>query len=333
MANLPPPNNDPNVLEDEHAPVPEHAPIAPNPAPIQPNDYLADDDEDPKEEPKEEEEPIPKQAPDDDYDEEEIEAEVGKEEEEEEEVGGPSIAAPELPFPVGRLFSVIVDSVAVNHDEIGGLSIRTENLEQALQKLTMKMRKVEINKVLEVESHVLKMKDRVNAHPCDQVVGLRGDVDRVLRLSQKVQTLETALQGTMSENQQLWTRLAKSESRESTMSSYIMWMEKRLTTLEERLQGPSLGPKYVERGSQLFLVHVMEKEPNEKRLEDVTIIHDFPKVFPDDLPGLPPPRQVEFRIELVPGAAPVAHAPYRLAPSELKELSYQLKELLEKGFI
>ncbi|GJY47833.1 hypothetical protein Tco_0437789 [Tanacetum coccineum] len=63
MANLPPPNNDPNVLEDEHALAPEHALIAPNPAPIQPNDYLADDDENPEEEPEEEEEPIPEQAP------------------------------------------------------------------------------------------------------------------------------------------------------------------------------------------------------------------------------------------------------------------------------
>ncbi|GKB31381.1 putative reverse transcriptase domain-containing protein [Tanacetum coccineum] len=56
-------------------------------------------------------------------------------------------------------------------------------------------------------------------------------------------------------------------------------------------------------------------------------------LFPDDLPGLPPPRQVEFRIDLVLGAAPVACAPYRLAPSEMKELSKQLRELLEKGFI
>ncbi|GJY47746.1 putative reverse transcriptase domain-containing protein [Tanacetum coccineum] len=91
--------------------------------------------------------------------------------------------------------------------------------------------------------------------------------------------------------------------------------------------------KYIERGFHLFIAHVAEKEPKEKRLEDVLIIHDFPEVFPDDLPGLPPPRQVEFRIELVPGAAPVARAPYRLAPSEMKELSDQLKELSEKGFI
>ncbi|GKF92686.1 hypothetical protein Tco_0279405, partial [Tanacetum coccineum] len=75
------------------------------------------------------------------------------------------------------------------------------------------------------------------------------------------------------------------------------------------------------------------KDLKEKRLEDVLIICDFPEVFPDDLPGLPPPRQVEFRIKLVPGATPVARVPYRLALSELKELSDQLKELLEKGFI
>nr|GEU41419.1 putative reverse transcriptase domain-containing protein [Tanacetum cinerariifolium] len=75
------------------------------------------------------------------------------------------------------------------------------------------------------------------------------------------------------------------------------------------------------------------KEKYGKRLEDVPIIHDFPEVFPDDLPGLPPPRQVEFKIDLVPGATPIARAAYRLAPSEMKELSEQLKELLEKGFI
>ncbi|GJR81509.1 putative reverse transcriptase domain-containing protein [Tanacetum coccineum] len=59
----------------------------------------------------------------------------------------------------------------------------------------------------------------------------------------------------------------------------------------------------------------------------------FPEVFPEDLPGLPPTRQVEFQIDLIPGAAPVARVPYRLAPSEMKELSEQLKELSDKGFI
>ncbi|GJU43146.1 putative reverse transcriptase domain-containing protein [Tanacetum coccineum] len=86
-------------------------------------------------------------------------------------------------------------------------------------------------------------------------------------------------------------------------------------------------------GSQLFLTQVTENEPSKKQLQDVPVICNFLEVFPDDFPGLPPPRQVEFRIEHVSGAAPVARAPYRMAPSELKELSDQLKELLEKGFI
>nr|GEU81931.1 hypothetical protein [Tanacetum cinerariifolium] len=69
--------------------------------------------------------------------------------------------------------------------------------------------------------------------------------------------------------------------------------------------------KYIEKGHQLFVAHVTEKEPKEKRLDDVLIIKDFPEVFPDDLPRMPPHRQVEFRIDLVPGAAPVARALYR----------------------
>ncbi|GKD45763.1 putative reverse transcriptase domain-containing protein [Tanacetum coccineum] len=70
-----------------------------------------------------------------------------------------------------------------------------------------------------------------------------------------------------------------------------------------------------------------------KQIEDVPIVRDFPEVFPEDLPGLPPARPVEFQIDLIPGAAPVARAPYRLAPSEMKELSEQLQELSDKGFI
>ncbi|GKC89328.1 putative reverse transcriptase domain-containing protein, partial [Tanacetum coccineum] len=87
----------------------------------------------------------------------------------------------------------------------------------------------------------------------------------------------------------------------------------------------------------LFLANVTTKETEDKsekkRLEDVPIVRDFPDVFPEDLPGLPPNRQVEFQIDLIHGAAPVARTPYRLTPSEMKELSEQLKELSDKGFI
>ncbi|GKB84159.1 putative reverse transcriptase domain-containing protein [Tanacetum coccineum] len=95
--------------------------------------------------------------------------------------------------------------------------------------------------------------------------------------------------------------------------------------------------KYLLKRHNVFLAHVTMKETEdksgEKRLEDVPIVRDFPKVFPEDLPGLPPTRQVEFQIDLMPGAALVARAPYRLSPSEIKELSEQLQELSNKGFI
>ncbi|GKB60465.1 putative reverse transcriptase domain-containing protein [Tanacetum coccineum] len=78
--------------------------------------------------------------------------------------------------------------------------------------------------------------------------------------------------------------------------------------------------KYIEKGCQVYLAQVTSKKAEDKseerRLEDVPIIHEFSKVFPEDLSGLPPARQVEFQIDLVPGAAPVVRAPYRLAPAE-----------------
>ncbi|GJS02097.1 putative reverse transcriptase domain-containing protein [Tanacetum coccineum] len=93
----------------------------------------------------------------------------------------------------------------------------------------------------------------------------------------------------------------------------------------------------MEKGCQLFLAQITVKEnkdkSKEKRLEDVPTIRDFLEVFPKDLPGLPLIRQVEFQIDLVPGATPIARAPYRLAPSEMEELSTQLQELSDKGFI
>ncbi|GKD64428.1 putative reverse transcriptase domain-containing protein [Tanacetum coccineum] len=95
--------------------------------------------------------------------------------------------------------------------------------------------------------------------------------------------------------------------------------------------------KYMEKGFPIFLAHIIAKEVEDKsgkkRLEDVPIVQDFPEVFLEDFSGFPPTRQVEFQIDLVPGAAPIARALYRLAPSKIKELSEQLKELSDKGFI
>ncbi|GKD86141.1 putative reverse transcriptase domain-containing protein, partial [Tanacetum coccineum] len=77
----------------------------------------------------------------------------------------------------------------------------------------------------------------------------------------------------------------------------------------------------------------MEKKSDDKRMEYIPVVREFLEVFPEDLPGLPPIRQVEFQIDLIPGVTPVARAPYRLAPSEMQELSNQLQELADRGFI
>ncbi|GKD83349.1 putative reverse transcriptase domain-containing protein, partial [Tanacetum coccineum] len=91
--------------------------------------------------------------------------------------------------------------------------------------------------------------------------------------------------------------------------------------------------RYISRGYQVFIAQVMEKKSDKKQLEDIPVVREFPEIFPEDIPGLPSVRQVDFLIDLIPGVAPVAREPYRLAPSEMQELSDQLQELAGRGFI
>nr|GEW30168.1 hypothetical protein [Tanacetum cinerariifolium] len=99
----------------------------------------------------------------------------------------------------------------------------------------------------------------------------------------------------------------------------------------------SKAQEYMTKGCQIFLAQISAKKEEDKsegkQLKDVPVVRDFPEVFPEDLPGLPPARPIEFQIDLIPGAAPVARAPYRLAPFKMKELSEQSQELSDKGFI
>jgi hypothetical protein len=69
------------------------------------------------------------------------------------------------------------------------------------------------------------------------------------------------------------------------------------------------------------------------KLEDIPIVYEYPDVFPDDLPGMPPDRDIEFIIELQPGIAPISKRPYRMPPNKLAELKIQLQDLVDKGFI
>ncbi|KAI3825144.1 hypothetical protein L1987_06620 [Smallanthus sonchifolius] len=100
-----------------------------------------------------------------------------------------------------------------------------------------------------------------------------------------------------------------------------------------KLMSCTTAQKYLRKKYVAFLAHIIQKDAKEKSIQDIPIIRDFPEVFSEDLSSLPPVRQVEFRIDLVPGANPVARALYRLAPSEMQELASQFQELSDKGFI
>nr|GEY06831.1 hypothetical protein [Tanacetum cinerariifolium] len=93
-----------------------------------------------------------------------------------------------------------------------------------------------------------------------------------------------------------------------------------------------LRDKNAHQDPNVVMAQVMEKKPDEKRLENIHVVREFPNVFLEELTGLPPVRQVEFQIDLIPKAAPVARAPYRLAPSEMQELSNKLQELANRGY-
>ncbi|GKB80930.1 putative reverse transcriptase domain-containing protein [Tanacetum coccineum] len=91
--------------------------------------------------------------------------------------------------------------------------------------------------------------------------------------------------------------------------------------------------KYLSHGCYAFIAHVIDTTFEKKSVKDVLVINEFLDVFPEDFPGIPPERQVKFRIDLILGATPITKTLYRLAPSKMKELMSQLQELLDKGFI
>ncbi|XP_042956291.1 uncharacterized protein LOC122292137 [Carya illinoinensis] len=90
--------------------------------------------------------------------------------------------------------------------------------------------------------------------------------------------------------------------------------------------------KCIDDGASAFLLITVEETTKTIGIQGIPVVEDFPEVFVDELPGLPPDREVEFQIELEPATTLTHKAPYRMAPTELKELKLQLEELLEKGF-
>ena len=91
--------------------------------------------------------------------------------------------------------------------------------------------------------------------------------------------------------------------------------------------------KMLRKSYQGYLTYVVEVRDSGSRLEDIPVVREFLDVFPEDLPGVPPNREIDFHIELVLGTEPIFKAPYKMAPLELKELKVQMEELVSKGFV
>ena len=92
--------------------------------------------------------------------------------------------------------------------------------------------------------------------------------------------------------------------------------------------------KFCRNGCQLYAAHILETSGDENvRLEDYQVLQEFRDVFPDEIPELPPKRDIDFTIELVPGEAPMSKTPYRMSMPEILELKMQLQKLLEKKYI
>ncbi|KAK5771983.1 hypothetical protein PVK06_048239 [Gossypium arboreum] len=90
--------------------------------------------------------------------------------------------------------------------------------------------------------------------------------------------------------------------------------------------------KYVRKACEAYLTYVLNTKMFELKIESVLIVCEYPDVFPEELPELPPIREVEFGIDLVPGTSPISIAPNRMALTKLKELKAQLQKLTDKGF-
>ena len=106
--------------------------------------------------------------------------------------------------------------------------------------------------------------------------------------------------------------------RKSAMSNVISAMQAR---------------KFMRKGCETFFSVILDSKRGQINVEKIPVVREFPHVFPEELPGILLEREVDLAIEIVPGTVPMSRAPYRMAPTELKELKSQLQEHLDKGFI
>ncbi|KAG8493004.1 hypothetical protein CXB51_012618 [Gossypium anomalum] len=113
----------------------------------------------------------------------------------------------------------------------------------------------------------------------------------------------------------------------------ILWVETNESNKLPIVISYMSAQRYMRKGCEAYLAYVLNTKMSESKLESIPVVCEFSDVFPEELPGLPPIREVEFSIDLLPGTAPISISPYKMAPTELKELKAQLQELTDKGFV
>ncbi|XP_039056314.1 uncharacterized protein LOC120199222 [Hibiscus syriacus] len=111
------------------------------------------------------------------------------------------------------------------------------------------------------------------------------------------------------------------------------WLNKHKVNLDCEYKRATLKTLDGRTGYETFIACILNTKGALSTIEEIRTVSEFPDVFPEELPGLPPDREVEFEIETYPGSSPISMAPYRMAPKELKELKVQLQELFDRGFI
>ena len=91
--------------------------------------------------------------------------------------------------------------------------------------------------------------------------------------------------------------------------------------------------RFMRKGCETFLAMILDSKRGQVDVEKIPVVREFSDVFAEELPGIPLKREVDLAIEIVPRIVPMSRAPYRMAPTKMKELKSQLQELLDKGFI
>ncbi|KAL0536903.1 hypothetical protein IC582_025866 [Cucumis melo] len=129
----------------------------------------------------------------------------------------------------------------------------------------------------------------------------------------------------------LWIAIGRKWFSEN--QALLKWFFRDMRKVVSRSLISVLKAKKLLRKGTTFLAHIVVVQREKLKPEDVSVVKEFLDVFPDDLSGLPPDREIKFTIELLPGTTPISQAPYRMAPSELKELKMQLQEHVDKGYI